>query len=92
MAFCQENQLSQFTCVVHQFASISTFPTRLIEYPAKKRLLKLERLGIKGFLSAWFRCYLNVRRHRIWIDNEASDFLPVTSGVPQGYILGPCSS
>ena len=23
------------------------------------------------------------------IDNEASDFLPVTSGVPQGSIIGP---
>ena len=27
--------------------------------------------------------------HRVVIDNESSDFLPVTSGVLQGSILGP---
>ena len=55
----------------------------------KKLLFKLERLGIGGSLLACFRSYLSGRRHRVVIDNKLSDFLPVTSGVPQGPILGP---
>ena len=55
----------------------------------EKRLFKLECLGIGGSLLAWFRSYLSGRRHRVVIDNESPDFLPVTSGVPQGSILGP---
>ena len=52
-------------------------------------MFKLERLGIGGSLLAWFRSYLSGRRHRVMIDNRSSDFLPVTSGVPQGSVLGP---
>ena len=57
--------------------------------PHEKLLFKLECLVIKGSLLAWFRSYLSGRRHRVMIDDEASDFLPVTSGVPQGSIIGP---
>ena len=49
----------------------------------------LKCLGIKGSLLAWFRSYLSGRRHKVVIDNLASDFLPVISGVPQGSLLGP---
>ena len=69
---------------------ILIFPRPSIEYPTyEKRLFKLECLGVKGPLLAWLRSYLSGRRHRVVIDNEASDFLPVTSGVRQGSILGP---
>ena len=55
----------------------------------KNSNLSLNTFGIGGFLLAWFRSYLSVRRQRVVIDNESSDFLPVTSGVLQGSILGP---
>ena len=55
----------------------------------KNSNLSLNTFGIGGSLLAWFRSYLSVRRQRVVIDNESSDFLPVTSGVLQGSILGP---
>ena len=49
----------------------------------------LEYLGVKGSLLACFRSYLSGKGHRVVIDNEPSDFLVFTSGVPQVSILGP---
>ena len=52
--------------------------------------VKLEYLGVKCSLLGLFRSHLRPsRRHRVVIDNESSDFLLVTSGVPQKSILGP---
>ena len=92
--------MSQLSRVVHQFAKALEMRQQIVviyldfskafdRVPHEKLLFKLECLGIKGFLLAWFRSYLSGRRHRVMIDNEASDFLPVTSGVPQESIIGP---
>ena len=55
----------------------------------EKLLIKLYAYGINPNVCAWICDILTNRRQRVLIKNCMSQWLPCTSGVPQGSVLRP---
>nr|VZI25225.1 unnamed protein product [Spirometra erinaceieuropaei] len=57
--------------------------------PQQRLLHKLSAIGIREDLLNWIRAFLVGRKQRVCIGDDMSESVNVTSGVPQGSVLGP---
>ncbi len=57
--------------------------------PHLRLLQNLDQLGIAGRPHSWIQSFLTKRTLRVKVGEGYSKFIDVTSGVPQGSVLGP---
>ena len=91
---------TQLLEVIHDWADVieDKKPVDVIYFDYKKAfdsvpfgrmLVKLYAYGIRGKLLQWIREFLVDRKLKVSANNNSSNFVPGTSGIPQAIVLGP---
>ena len=68
---------------------IMDFAKAFDKVPHRRLLYKLGYYGIRGSTHKWISSWLSERSQKVVLDGQASDPVPVLSGVPQVSVLGP---
>ena len=68
---------------------ITDFAKAFDVVPHRRLLYKINWYGIRGSTCQWIKSFLTNRTQRVVLENSESSSICVSSGVPQGTVLGP---
>ena len=57
--------------------------------PQARLMNKVPAHGVKGLVANWIENWLKDRKQRVCIRGAGSTWIEMSSGVPQGSVLGP---
>ena len=92
---CTTNLLESLDYITSEVAKGGTVYAVYLDFwkafdtvPHARLMVKLHAYGIRGKVLNWVENFLANRKQREMVDEYSSDWTEVTSGVPQGSVLG----
>ena len=89
LLYCKNLWINSLNCKESVDVIFIDFAKAFDSVVHNKLILKLRKYGIDGFILKWLETFLQNRSQIVKINNSFSESLPVSSGVPQGSVLGP---